>query len=182
MLVIKDRPGAPSVATMRTLFEQSVQQTPALERRFPLGVMEVNGAFSHYMDDHTDTAWIGFAIGMRAAQRIADTGVPAIAQDRDDAHTQAARDLLAERLRQISSEGWTTAHDDAHTDCSMSRAAACYALDAAGYTTHHLPFWPWGEEWWKPREPRRNLVKAAALILAEIERIDRVAARAAKGK
>ena len=96
--------------------------------------------------------------------------------------TTAARDVLSERQRQIEAEGWTPEHDDAHVDCSMSRAAACYALDAAGYSTHHLPFWPWDWAWWKPGEPRRNLVKAGALIQAEIERIDRAAVRAAKEK
>lgn len=33
--------------------------------------------------------------------------------------------------------------------------------------------WPWGSSWWKPKDPRRDLVRAGALILAEIERIDR---------
>src|SRR6185312_4338374 len=98
-----------------------------------------------------------------------------------DELTQAARDVLAERRRQITTEGWTPEHDDEHTNCAMSRAAACYALDAAGYSTHHDSFWPWDWKFWKPGEPRRNLVKAGALIQAEIERIDRAAARAAKG-
>lgn len=31
----------------------------------------------------------------------------------------------------------------------------------------------YGYEWWKPTNRRRDLVKAAALILAEIERLDR---------
>jgi hypothetical protein len=35
--------------------------------------------------------------------------------------------------------------------------------------------WPWDRAYWKPRGPRNNLVKAGALILAEIERIDRAA-------
>lgn len=35
--------------------------------------------------------------------------------------------------------------------------------------------WPWDASWWKPNARRRNLVKAGALILAEIERIDRAA-------
>lgn len=34
-------------------------------------------------------------------------------------------------------------------------------------------FWPWEEEAWRPKNPRHDLVKAAALILAEIERLDR---------
>lgn len=31
--------------------------------------------------------------------------------------------------------------------------------------------------WWKPGAPRRMLIKAAALIVAEIERLDRAAAK-----
>ena len=38
--------------------------------------------------------------------------------------------------------------------------------------------WPWTSEWWKPSTRRRMLVKAAALILSEIERLDRAASRA----
>jgi hypothetical protein len=37
--------------------------------------------------------------------------------------------------------------------------------------------WPWAPEAWKPGERRRMLVKAGALILAEIERLDRAANR-----
>jgi len=33
--------------------------------------------------------------------------------------------------------------------------------------------WPWGKEWWKPSDRRRDLVKAGALIAAEIDRLDR---------
>jgi hypothetical protein len=40
--------------------------------------------------------------------------------------------------------------------------------------------WPWGGDWWKPKDRRRDLVRAAALIVAEIERLDRIeAAKAA---
>ena len=70
MLQIKDVTGRISVAEMRGFFEQGIQQTPALAERFPLTPVSVNGAFSHYMEPDTDTAWIGFALGMRAAERI----------------------------------------------------------------------------------------------------------------
>lgn len=36
--------------------------------------------------------------------------------------------------------------------------------------------WPWtgwATEWFKPKDDRYNLVRAAALLLAEIERLDR---------
>jgi hypothetical protein len=88
----------------------------------------------------------------------------------------AAKDVLNERSRQVKSEGWSLSHDDAHEGGELALAAACYAA-------HHiypniLNIWSWSPEWWKPAEPRRNLVKAGALILADIERIDRAAMRA----
>ena len=88
----------------------------------------------------------------------------------------AARDVLAERARQISAEGWTPEHDDQHVDGEMAQASGCYALNAAGWKTEALRgCWPikWMAAWFKPTTPRRDLVKAGALIIAEIERLDR---------
>lgn len=68
-LKMKDRPGCISVAAMRTRFEQAITGTPKLKESTPLGVMEINGAFDHYMDADTDTLWIGFALGLRFAER-----------------------------------------------------------------------------------------------------------------
>ncbi|AOJ99892.1 hypothetical protein [Burkholderia vietnamiensis] len=90
--------------------------------------------------------------------------------------TDAARDVLAERRRQVEAEGWTAKHDDAHTGSEMALAAASYAMSAAGFSCGNI--WPWDWHWYKPTTPRRDLVKAGALILAEVEKIDRAAARA----
>jgi hypothetical protein len=38
-------------------------------------------------------------------------------------------------------------------------------------------YWPWEDKWWKPKDRRRDLVRAGALIVAEIERLDRLAAK-----
>lgn len=113
--------------------------------------------------------------------------------------TTAARDVLAERAGQVSREGWGPAHDDAHRLGELALAAACYALDGAE-RTHQVDLfsgigkrqvragwfdikrllWPWDWAWFKPKtDRRRNLVIAGALVLAEIERLDRVAAKAA---
>lgn len=95
---------------------------------------------------------------------------------------QAWNDVRSERERQIVEEGHTREHDDINHDCdnALSRAAACYALAGVGNSG---PFWinrlqvpqqVWPYRWeWKPSDRRRNLIKAAALLLAEIERIDR---------
>jgi len=90
-----------------------------------------------------------------------------------DEITPAERDVLAERQRQQKIEGFNAAHDDAYRNDELSRAAICYALGGAGMGD----FWPWPIEWWKPTDRRRDLVKAGALIIAEIERLDRAAAK-----
>lgn len=91
--------------------------------------------------------------------------------------TQAARDVLAERVRQISSEGWTPEHDDQYRPGEMLMAADSYiSWNCGEYEPGTAPInWPWKLEWFKPTTERRNLEKAGALILAEIERIDRAA-------
>lgn len=82
--------------------------------------------------------------------------------------------VIRERMRQIHEEGWTAKHDDAHDRGSLALAGACYAIppeerDTARLTVPYL--WPFDEEWWKPTDDRmRELVKAAALIVAEIDR------------
>ncbi|MGT0006066.1 hypothetical protein ACVNNF_11175 [Pseudomonas aeruginosa] len=89
---------------------------------------------------------------------------------------QAWLDVQAERRRQVEAEGWTPEHDDEHNGGELADAAACYALSAAGWSTYAArERWPWPLEWWKPSTARRDLVKASALALAEIERLDRAA-------
>ncbi|WP_232348199.1 hypothetical protein [Burkholderia pseudomallei] len=88
--------------------------------------------------------------------------------------TNAARDVLIERRRQVDQEGWTPAHDDQYRDHELSCAAGCYAMHTLAYPAGDPPpAWPWAADWWKPTTPRRNLVKAGALIQAAIERLDR---------
>lgn len=89
--------------------------------------------------------------------------------------TKAAEDAIAERERQKKAEGWTEQHDDEHRSMELARAAGCYALGATPSDGIAIitRLWPWDRKWWKPATHRRNCVKAAALLLAEIERIDR---------
>ncbi len=94
---------------------------------------------------------------------------------------QAWLDVQAERRRQITAEGWTPEHDDEHSHGQMARAAACYALAGSSAPNDGTAAllvslaWPWDQQWWKPTSARRDLIKAGALILAEIERLDRAA-------
>lgn len=84
--------------------------------------------------------------------------------------SKALVDIAAERERQIFVEGF---------DNELSTAALVYAAHGSGFDVItvdelRIRFWPWAQSWFKPTEDRRrSLVKAAALIAAEIEKMDR---------
>jgi hypothetical protein len=83
-------------------------------------------------------------------------------------------DVLAERKRQMDVEGWSTAHDDEHDGGEIAMAAVVYAIpDVSPLYDQREQLWPWAQRWFKPKDRRRDLVRAAALLVAEIERIDR---------
>lgn len=87
--------------------------------------------------------------------------------------SKALNDVIAERQRQVGIEGWTPEYDDQYVHGELAKAAGCYAMLNDRHPSPEE--WPWAEEWWKPTTTRRDLVKAGALILAEIERLDRAA-------
>ena len=94
---------------------------------------------------------------------------------------KAIGDVMDERHRQISAEGFTIEHDDKNGGHALTRAAAAYALNGA-YPSDDPPwFWPWDRKWWKPKDERRDLVRAAALLIARIEQIDRKAVQTPYG-
>ncbi|EOY1010267.1 hypothetical protein ACP1JC_003657 [Pseudomonas aeruginosa] len=86
---------------------------------------------------------------------------------------QAWLDVQAERRRQVEAEGWTPEHDDLYCAAELPRAAAAYILNGANDEAPAI--WSFSAKWWKPRDARSNYVRAGALILAEIERLDRAA-------
>lgn len=109
---------------------------------------------------------------------VADEGDAGALMIRGRSATAALHDVIAERQRQIETEGWSDEHDDEHAGGELIQAAACYALGGEKADRADPPgAWPWDAKWWKPTDRRGNLVKACALILAEIERIDRAAKR-----
>lgn len=77
--------------------------------------------------------------------------------------------IAIERQRQISEEGYTAEHDREHEHGELARAAGVYALRAAG-TDGYPGTWPPG---WRCKSgtPMEMLVKAGALIAAEIDRL-----------
>lgn len=104
------------------------------------------------------------------------------------------RELLDER-RKHEQKGFDAAHDDQHTRRELAHAAACYAtsaeecelywyIEGAKGTMSFQPAWP--QHWSDNRELnfdggyRHDLIVAASLLIAEIERIDRIPAKQQK--
>jgi hypothetical protein len=90
--------------------------------------------------------------------------------------------IWKERERQVEKEGWTPEHDAHATDGSLGLAAACYAAGERIYVADSSdgnfagvdPAWPFAPEWDKrgKHDRKRQLVIAAALIVAELERLE----------
>ncbi len=89
-------------------------------------------------------------------------------------------DVGAAYQKQLDNE-MTDGIDD---DMQCALAAAAYAEHAAIWadTTVDLQryraagpnqLWPWSTQNWSPQSPRADLVRAAALIISQIEKIDR---------
>lgn len=97
--------------------------------------------------------------------------------------SRAIEDVWAERLRQMEVKGFTHEIDDSHAPGELAQVAALYAIASTirewTFQGAWSSLWPesWSRRWWKPKGMRRNLVKAAALLVAEIERLDRAAER-----
>lgn len=92
-----------------------------------------------------------------------------------------------ERERQISKEGWTAEHDDKHEGREMAWGAVGYVRHYCerawayeegrheSYADEEPPNdWYWDDEFWKPKNPISDLVRAGALIAAEIDRLQRI--------
>lgn len=133
--------------------------------------------------------WVNFPAGTLLYAHAA----PYQAQeDTPEGLTQAARNVLAERQRQISAEGYDPEHDDSHELGEIGALAALYLMpqgarewdtSSTGYgATLGEALLP--ADWNMPKmgeDTREDLVKGVACGLAELERLDRAAARAAQG-
>jgi len=85
-----------------------------------------------------------------------------------------AEQIAEERQRQIEKEGYAPEHDDEHQGFELAKAAECYLNAAMGENLGILDlYWPFSDGWKRSEDPIRNLVKAGALIAAEIDRLER---------
>lgn len=99
---------------------------------------------------------------------------------------RALADIRRERMRQLAEESHA-ARDDEHIHGELARAAASHALLAvrdlfpadtpnhALYAHRAALLWPFGRQGLPSTTPRQHLVIAAALLAAEIERLDGMA-------
>lgn len=104
-----------------------------------------------------------------------------IAAELRDLMTPGALAVLSERRRQVVDEGFTAERDAMYDSGFLASASAAYALAAAdklhpfsqgdgGYERGSPPeMWPSDLTWWKPSTPQRDLEKAAALAIAELD-------------
>lgn len=95
--------------------------------------------------------------------------------------------ILAERVRQELVEGYDASHDDQYDDGNLAAVGTMYYQRAIG-----LPLmmteapnsdgdrvvvpvgFPWDADFWKPKTTRRDLERAGALFLAEVDRLRRL--------
>lgn len=112
----------------------------------------------------------------------------------EDGGPTALDDIAFERQRQIKHERHTSLVDDDHHQGEMASAAAAYAYastlsaddlkahadalygEKRGLSSIIARLWAWEPQWFKCHPPRRAMVIAGALCVAEIERIDRAEA------
>lgn len=113
------------------------------------------------------------------------------AQPAIDTSSNILDEILLERIRQWKDKEWSYAHDDQHGNGELGRAAAYYAACNAPSTyvvqsyslaLHLEAVWPWDVKYRRPRPARENLIRAGALIVAEIERLDRAEGPASPGE
>ena len=85
--------------------------------------------------------------------------------------------IADERARQETAEGCSAERDDLNVVGELAWAGAAYAVAGTAGRRCFAESFLWPAEWdaacFKPSSPERNLVKAAALILAELERLAR---------
>jgi hypothetical protein len=99
------------------------------------------------------------------------------------------KQVAEERRRQVEDLGWSPEGDDKLTTGQLVRMGAGYALHSTLYASAGAGapqpgsapgFWPHDYAAFKPEDQRSDLIRAAALIVAEIERLDRAEAAAEK--
>lgn len=123
---------------------------------------------------------------MTEETNIRSVSLPIVATDAGfaAANSQAVCDVVEHRAHQVDRHGFTPEHDAEHTPRDLLNASDAY-LEATrfqladGWSAEQAAeecefLWPFADGF-KVKDPRANLVKAAALLLAAIDRLDATA-------
>ncbi len=123
---------------------------------------------------HVFTGVCGHLLARDVARAAYDAGRPVWLEP-----VTGAALISAERARQHTEEGYSDEHDAEHSE-ELAWASWClldHVASGARADAKSPAMWPWSEDSWKPGPTAlRALVKAGALIAAEIDR------RLAKGE
>ena len=84
--------------------------------------------------------------------------------------TTAINLVKEEREKQINKHGYTVAYDRQHHDKAVLHGALAYLNSTIYSSTVGIEDWPFEKESFKPEGDIKNLVKAAAMIIAEIDK------------
>lgn len=93
---------------------------------------------------------------------------------------EGLRAIVAERMEQVQTHGYTIARDQTYSPFELPLAAASYlnaAIDQLGRRRDDIAApdpatWLWPDAAWKPGAPRANLIKAIALAWAAVDYLD----------
>lgn len=115
--------------------------------------------------------------------RDAPLVVPTTAEGADAIASPAVVAVLRERLRQVEAKGYDPHHDDLHDDAEIARGALAFLLlglaeetgDVAGFD-RAAQLWPFADELPLPGDYPDCLIKAAAMLIAELDRVIRARA------
>ncbi len=128
--------------------------------------------------------WVGLSVETPATDAWQREQLRAGVAPQKPILSQAITDIIAERQRQKESKGYTESRDDNYLPGVLNLAGAAYAVSASCLPDAKRRadrLWPWPDAGKylnaSSKDPRSALIKAAALITAEIERIDRAQLR-----
>ncbi len=151
------------VAARVGLTPSPAQALQASRYRMHEQLLEMLGATDH----QAAAARIGELVGLELLLQSGSAGAGVMA-------------IANERRRQIDGEGFDPEGDHQYPRGQLVSAALGYlrlaeiesrcGTEAAKLNDEVPPGWPWPRAWWKPRDLERNLVRAAALIAADLDR------------
>lgn len=116
-------------------------------------------------------AQVGTGLGLKLTAVSADPVAVAYSVVNGDGMERALADVIVEREKQRIQ--WGNEHDDEHDDGSLAGVASFLAWPTDGEQSFDMEPPEWAAPLASKHARRQRLVIAAALLLAEIERLDR---------